>query len=166
MMQFIERRIVGPIKALLLEGITPQKIALSLACGIVLGVFPILGSTTLLCTLAVLALSLNLPATQLVNYFVYPLQLLLILPFIRAGEFLLRAPRTPLSLPQMLAIFNANHLQALRLLWVLALQGMLAWLVIAPFTFLLLYKIFLHSLIRLAAELQRRRSVRNTQGVA
>jgi uncharacterized protein (DUF2062 family) len=51
---FFHRRIVAPILALLTQGITPEKIALSLALGIVLGVFPVLGSTTVLCAAAAL----------------------------------------------------------------------------------------------------------------
>jgi hypothetical protein len=42
------RRVVDPILGLMTQGITPEKIALSLAFGIVLGVFPMLGSTTIL----------------------------------------------------------------------------------------------------------------------
>lgn len=77
---FIHRRLVQPVIALLSQGITPEKIALSLAIGIVLGVFPVLGSTTLLCAAAAMVFRLNLPAIQLVNYIVYPLQLALFVP--------------------------------------------------------------------------------------
>ncbi len=41
---------------------TPEKMALSLALGGALGVFPALGCTTLLCTLVAIVLRLNLPA--------------------------------------------------------------------------------------------------------
>jgi len=36
---FLHRRFIAPIVALLTQGITPEKIALSLAFGIVLGIF-------------------------------------------------------------------------------------------------------------------------------
>jgi uncharacterized protein (DUF2062 family) len=62
---FLYRRLVRPILELLRQGVTPGKIALSLALGVVLGVFPVLGSTTALCTLAAITLRLNLPAIQL-----------------------------------------------------------------------------------------------------
>ena len=65
---FFHRRVVAPIVALLTQGITPEKIALSLAFGIVLGIFPVLGSTTVLCAAAALVFGLNLPAIQLVNW--------------------------------------------------------------------------------------------------
>jgi hypothetical protein len=52
MLAVIRCRVVQPVIDLLTQGISPEKIALSLAFGIVLGVFPVLGSTTLLCALA------------------------------------------------------------------------------------------------------------------
>ncbi len=89
---FLRRRIARPIVELLRQGVTPEKMALSLALGVALGVFPVLGTTTALCALAALILRLNLPAIQIINYFVYPLQIVLILPFFRADEKLFGAP--------------------------------------------------------------------------
>jgi uncharacterized protein (DUF2062 family) len=43
---FFYRHLVRPILDLLRQGVTPEKIALSLALGMALGVFPVLGSTT------------------------------------------------------------------------------------------------------------------------
>jgi uncharacterized protein (DUF2062 family) len=82
---FWERKIVRPIIGLLKQGITPHKIALGLALGIVLGIFPVIGMTTLLCTVAAFLFRVNLPAIQVANYLVAPLQLALLLPFYRAG---------------------------------------------------------------------------------
>ena len=93
---FWQRRVVAPIVAQLKQGITPEKIALTLALGAVLGIFPILGSTTLLCALAGMWLRLNQPVIQLVNYFVYPAQVALLLPFYRAGESLFGQPHVPI----------------------------------------------------------------------
>src|SRR5256885_328582 len=69
------RRIIAPILAQLRQGITPEKIALTLALGAALGIFPILGASTLLCAIAGIWLRLNQPVIQLTNYLVYPLQL-------------------------------------------------------------------------------------------
>ena len=40
---FFRRRVLGPVLDLLRQGITPEKVALSIAFGVVLGVFPALG---------------------------------------------------------------------------------------------------------------------------
>lgn len=110
---FFQLRLIQPVLTLLKEGVTPEKIALSVAFGIVLGTFPVLGTTTLLCAVAALVLKLNLPAIQLVNYFMYPVQLLLILPFARMGEHILHARPTPLSLPQMFAMAKVSMVGAI-----------------------------------------------------
>ena len=63
---------MDPILELLRQGVTPEKIALSLAFGLGLGIFPVLGVSTILCTVAAIVLRLNLPAIQLVNYLAAP----------------------------------------------------------------------------------------------
>jgi uncharacterized protein (DUF2062 family) len=136
---FREKRITGPILALLKQGITPEKIALSLALGIVLGIFPVIGLTTLLCAAAAFVFKLNLPAIQLVNYLVYPLQLLLLLPFYRAGEWLFRAEHLPISLKEIFAMIDEDIWEAILFLWDTTLNAMVAWVLVAPFMVVLLY---------------------------
>jgi uncharacterized protein (DUF2062 family) len=129
---FFHRRLVRPILDLLRQGVTPEKIALSIALGVALGVFPVLGSTTALCALAALALQLNLPAIQVVNYFVYPLQIGLLIPFFRLGERLFRAPHLPLSVPLIYAMMHANMWGAIRSLGTTMWHAVVVWCLIAP----------------------------------
>jgi uncharacterized protein (DUF2062 family) len=141
MRNFLDRRLVRPIVELLTQGITPEKIALSIAFGLVLGIFPALGWTTLLCLLVAVWLKLNVPALQLVNYLVYPLQLMLLVPFIRAGEIVFRAPRISLSLPQMLSLIHGGVWQAIKALWVATMHAIVVWALLAPIAIYLLYRI-------------------------
>jgi uncharacterized protein (DUF2062 family) len=90
--------------SLLSHGMSPHAIALSVALGFVLGVFPILGCPTILCGLAAIMLRLNLPAVQFVNYLVYPLQIALLLPFIRLGERLFHTPAAAVHNHTLLAL--------------------------------------------------------------
>ena len=98
---FIYRRLIRPILDLLRQGVTPEKLALSLALGLVLSVFPAVGWTTTLCALAALIFRLNIAAIQMINYFMYPAQIALLLPFFRLGEKLFRAPHLPISIPHI-----------------------------------------------------------------
>jgi uncharacterized protein (DUF2062 family) len=143
-------RLVRPIVDLLTQGITPEKIALSIAFGLVLGVFPALGWTTLLCLLVAVWLKLNVPAMQLVNYLAYPLQLALLVPFIRAGEVLFRGPKLVISLPQILAMVRADVWHAITALWVATIHAIVAWSLIAPVAVYLIYKTLSPILTRLA----------------
>ena len=69
------------LSKLLKQGLSPFKLALVIALGITLSVFPILGTTTVICTLVALLFHLNLPAIQLANYAAFPLQVILFFPF-------------------------------------------------------------------------------------
>lgn len=149
---FLYRRIVVPILDLLRQGITPEKIALSIAFGLTLGVFPVIGATTLLCALAAIVFRLNLPAIQLVNYFASPLQIALLLPFIRLGEFLFRAARPiPFSIMQILEMIRADIPSAISTLWTSTMHAIGAWLLVGPLGVILLYRLLTPPLRRLAA---------------
>ena len=67
------------------EGISPRRLALTLALGFAIGCIPVVGIPTILCLGLALALRLNLPAIQVANYLAMPLQLILIVPFVRMG---------------------------------------------------------------------------------
>jgi uncharacterized protein (DUF2062 family) len=138
---FFYRRLVRPILDLLRQGVTPEKIALSVALGAALGVFPALGWSTTLCAIAAIVLRLNLPAIQLVNFFVYPAQLALLVPFFRWGEKLFRAPHFPISAPQIYALFHAGTWLAIKLLWTTVWHAMVVWGMMAPAFIALLYVI-------------------------
>lgn len=126
------RKFVRPLIDLLRQGVTPEKLALSVALGAALGIFPVMGTTTALCAIAALVLRLNLPAIQIANYAMYPLQLLLILPFCRFGETLFRADHQPLSKAQLVSAFHAGVLHAIETLWRVIFRAAVAWLLVAP----------------------------------
>ena len=153
---FFHRRIIAPIVALLTQGITPEKIALSLACGIVLGIFPVLGSTTILCAAAAVLFGLNLPAIQLVNWLIYPMQLFLLLPFIRLGETLYRAVPLRFSLTQILAMVHTDPRHAVAALWLAELHAIFAWLLIAPAMIFLFYLLLSRVLRQVASSYRLR----------
>src|SRR5271157_2685300 len=69
-------------------GLSPHKIALIVAVGLVLGAFPVYGCPTILCGLAAVALRLNLPALQLVNQVATPVQIALLVPLTRTGSWM------------------------------------------------------------------------------
>lgn len=130
---FWQRRVVEPVKAQLRQGITPEKIALTMALGAVLGIFPILGASTFLCFVAGVWLRLNQPVIQLVNYLAYPLQLLLLLPFYRAGETLFNQPHVPIfSVTALVERFSIDPLQFLVDYGMVGLYGIVVWMLCAP----------------------------------
>ena len=138
-MTWWKRRIVAPILAQLKQGATPEKLALTVALGFVLGVFPILGSATLLCGLAAWGLRLNQPVIQLINYLAYPAQLALLIPIYRAGSDLFGIPHIPLSIPFILERFSADVGKFLADFGMIAVRGIVVWMLTAPVVTALIY---------------------------
>ena len=154
MASFVRRRLVDPVLELLRQGVTPEKIALSLAFGLGIGIFPVLGVSTVLCTVVAIALRLNLPAIQLVNYLASPLQLALIIPFVRVGEHLLGLQAQPLSIAEGFRIMKQGVLHAIVVLWDAIVHAALGWILIGPVLIFALYCAFRPLLVR-AAKLRR-----------
>jgi uncharacterized protein (DUF2062 family) len=139
MISAIKTKILNLAKSMLKEGMSLRKIALCLALGTVLGIFPVLGATTLLCTTAALALRLNLPAIQVVNYMVSPLQLFMLAPFYGAGNWLFKQQGLPLINTDLIGLLQNDFWGSMASLWDLTLYAILTWLVISPLLMLLLY---------------------------
>ena len=135
----IKKKISSLVKSLLKEGMSLRKIALCISLGFVLGIFPVLGATTLLCTVAALALRLNLPAIQLVNYMVYPLQIIMLAPFYGAGTWLFKQQRLPLINTDLISLLQNDFWGNMANLWDLTLYAILTWLVISPLLIMMLY---------------------------
>ena len=148
--KFWQERVVALIVAQFTQGFTPQKIALTIALGLNLAVFPILGSTTLLCALVAFCLKLNQPVIQLVNWLAYPLQLMLLLGFVRIGEWLMRAPPVPFSIPELLRKFNESPGKFMQEFGMTGVHGIVAWLLIAPLAAALIYFLLLTPLKKLS----------------
>jgi uncharacterized protein (DUF2062 family) len=118
--------------AILRQGHTPEKLALSVALGIALGLFPIFGTTTLLCVLAAVVLRLNHPAIQLTNQLMYPIQIPLIIVFIRLGDSMLGVAPIPFSAALLVAELRAHPGVLFERFGTAGLHGILGWAMVAP----------------------------------
>ena len=128
---------------LLKQGITPHKIALASVLGALLGIAPVMGTTIISCTIAALALRLNLVLIQIVNNLVYPLQLVLIIPFVQVGQRLFSQPPMPLSVSQILTMVKADFWGSMVVLWSYTWHGAVAWLLFSLIAGPLMYPLIL-----------------------
>lgn len=151
-------RRLKPVITLLRQGASPEKIALTIALGIVLGVTPVLGSTTFLCGLAAILLRLNLPAIQLVNALVYPLQFILLIPFYRIGAWLFDADVSTVSLSGVQELIRTGAWHAIGVLWVVTVHALVAWMAVGAAASAILYAVLL-SVLRWTAGANDRRIV-------
>ena len=128
---WIYRRLVLPILALLRMGATPRRLAWSIAIGIVIGLNPVLGTTTALCLGLSFALRLNIVAAQIANHAMFPFEVALVLPLIRLGSRVFRTTAMPLSAAVFLQHARTSPIALVRLIWIWEWHAFLLWLLLA-----------------------------------
>jgi len=129
---FWQRRVIGPIRALLLQGITPDRIAFTLAVSTACSLLPFLGFTSLLNLGVGLGLRLNQPIMQTLNQLLGPVQLVLILGYVRVGEKIWRAAPMPISVPLLVQSFRADPGAFLQRFGWTGLHAATAWALSVP----------------------------------
>lgn len=111
------------------QGISPRRLALTLALGFAIGCIPVVGVTTALCVVAAFALRLNFPVIQAANWLAAPLQLLLIVPFVRLGGRLFAFGSV--RAVEIGSLLHASPLALISQVGGMAGQALLAWLMIS-----------------------------------
>lgn len=134
-----QRRVIHPIAVQLTQGTTPDKIALTVAVGSAFALFPILGTTTLLCLIAGIILSLNQPIIQIVNGICTPLHFTVIPLLFRLGAVLFDVPRRHLNIRMINQMFWDDPGLFLHRMGLAALHAICAWALLAPFWIGLVY---------------------------
>lgn len=122
-----KRWIVNPVMGLLRTGADPKRLSWSLALGLVVGVNPLLGSTTMVALALASALRLNLVASQVGNHAVYPLEWLLFPVFIKAGSMVFGTERLPLGGKALLDAVTRHPWDTTRLLWMWEWHALIIW---------------------------------------
>lgn len=148
---FWRRRLIDPVVAQLTQGVTPDRIAFTLALGTGLSMFPFLGFTALLNLGVGIWLRLNQPILQTLNQLLGPLHLVMIFIYVRLGERLWGAEPLPFSVGSMLAAFRDDSLLGFlqRFGWA-GVHAFSAWLITLPLLVLGLQAV-LRPIIRRAA---------------
>jgi uncharacterized protein (DUF2062 family) len=123
----IRERVKGKVRQWMRQGISPRRLALTLSLGFAIGCIPVVGLPTLVCAAVALALRLNVPAIQAANYVAMPLQLVLIVPFVKLGGLVTASA----SHPDPAALLRLSPLHMATQLSGLAGQALLAWVLVA-----------------------------------
>jgi uncharacterized protein (DUF2062 family) len=124
------------------QGITPEKLALTFSLGIILGVIPVIGVTTLLCTGVAIYLRLNIAVMQFVHYLIFPVQLLLMIPFFKTGSLLFGGDDFSFSFTDISAMLQLNFWQTIQKFWVANIYAVAIWAIIAIPSYFALYYSF------------------------
>jgi uncharacterized protein (DUF2062 family) len=137
-------KLITKTKDLLVSGNTPHQLSLAITLGIIFGVFPFIGVTTIILTVIALVFKLNMVIVQLSNYVVYPLQLMLYLPFIKMGKFL--ANRQSITPKQVIETMKENWMTGIEKLWDIHLWAILSWALVAVPVSYLIYRLLKDSI--------------------
>jgi uncharacterized protein (DUF2062 family) len=112
---------------LLRMGATPERLAWSLAMGVMVGINPVLGTTTVLALAAASAFRLNYVASQVSNHGVYPLQLLLLPVWIKCGSVLFGTPGLKLGRRELILEIKHHPWQTTKALWTWEWHALVVW---------------------------------------
>jgi uncharacterized protein (DUF2062 family) len=140
---WFKRKVKDPLVAELKQGITAKDLALASAVSLAIAVNPFIGTTTLLCLLAGKIFRLNHVVMQTINYFSYPLQIALIIPWIRLGEKLTGSEAQVIEFTQMKAEFSQSFANFVSKFCQLGVHAFLGWLVVVPWATWIVYRILL-----------------------
>ncbi len=114
-------------KALLNQGLTPKELIQSIILSGLISTIPILGVSTFMITTASLKLKLNFPVMISLSYLMWPIQIFLIIPFIRVGEFIFSVPRNHHTVEEIISSFQNSFFQTLSQLSFELLCGLGGW---------------------------------------
>lgn len=130
--EWLARRVGEPLVRELKQGSTPEGLATSVAVGSTVGILPFLGMTTMACAVAGFALRLNHVGIQVANLVTYPVQVAMLVPFVRLGEGLTGSEPLPLDPSVIASRFAESPSAFLAEFGIAGLHGLLGWMLVAP----------------------------------
>ncbi len=141
-------KVLRPLLRQLRGGVTTRRLAWSLALGLIIGINPSVGVTTVLVVLLAWTFGLNQVASQVGAHAATPLHLMLFLPFIELGVHLFHTHRLPLTRRQ---IEHLSHhpFRLFRDIWQWEWHALVVWGVVALVAMPLLAKYLRRGLVLL-----------------
>jgi uncharacterized protein (DUF2062 family) len=137
---FWRRRVLHPIRMQLTQGVSPDQIAATVAVGTACSLFPIFGVTSFVNLGVGLTLRMNQPILQTLNQLLGPLQVALILVYVRLGEVIWQSAENHFTLTEMMREFRERSLwDFLQQFGWAGVHALSAWLITAPFVIAALY---------------------------
>lgn len=125
---------------LLTHGVTPDKVAATLAVGTACSLFPFLGFTTMLNLGVGLWLRMNQPILQALNYALTPVHLVMIVVYVRVGERIWGATDEAFSIGDLLTTFKeASFGEFLARFGWAGVHAFTAWVLSVPIILVCIY---------------------------
>jgi len=148
------KKLYHNIHKFLQQGTSPSELAATIAIGVIIGVFPVYGTATLICTLIAIIFRLNLVVIQLANYLSFPLLVITMIPFYKLGNILFSESGFNWEFYELVNYFKTDFFQALQELSLTIGYAAVVWLFFAPFGFIILYWISYPIIKRMAVKIK------------
>ncbi len=129
--EIITNKFLIPFRLVPQQGLTAEKLALSITIGIIAGLFPVLGATTVISLLLTMLFRQNLLVVQSVQWLLALVQILLIIPFMQVGAFILNQQGVPVNIHQINLAFQPGILSGLKTIGIFYLYAILTWTILA-----------------------------------
>jgi len=108
-----------------------EKMALTLALGIAIGIIPVLGVSTALLTILALVFRLNIAAIQIVNYGIAIIKYALFVPFLKIGQIIFFPKESYIHINNIISQYHEDFIGTFKSLWYINLGGFIVWFIIA-----------------------------------
>ncbi len=160
--EWFRLHVLRPLLRVLRGGVTPRRLAWSLALGMVVGINPSVGLTTLLVVLVAWTFGLSKLASLVGTHVVAPLHLLLFIPFIQIGVHLFHTRQLPMDRKQ-LEHLSHHPLRLFHDIWQWEWHALIIWGVVAGIAMPLLARYLRRALVVL---MRRNRTLLRSQPIA
>jgi len=147
--KFLNEKVIGSLLNFLIQGISPQKLALAISVGFLVGIFPILGTHTGLTILAIYVLRLNPASVLLITNLFFPLFFVFVIPFVRVGEFLFQAQQVSISIEGVKKMTESGFIYTLQSLGMTLVYAFAGWAIFSIPVGVAIYYITLKPLLSL-----------------
>lgn len=126
------RFVVEPVMGQLKQGISADKLGWSIGAGVTIGIFPVWGTRAWICLLVGWMFKLNQPILHGFKSLLYPVQVVLLIPFIQMGQMIFGQAPLRISMDYLKDEFGRGVWEFLsRFGWVI-FHAAVAWMLVAP----------------------------------
>ncbi|MFW5886538.1 MAG: DUF2062 domain-containing protein [Bacteroidota bacterium] len=143
---------------LITQSTHPRQISLAIALSFVFGIMPFFGLITILLTILAILLNLNQVIVHVTHNVVFPLQLILLVPFYKAGQWLYGDLLFPGSISLFIETVINDPIKILSDFGIAASMALLIWALISMPVFIIIYYLLLHYLTKRSDQMKKNRN--------
>lgn len=148
------KKIKGILADQLKKGTTPEKITQSVLGGALIGIFPLIGTTTALSALAASVFKLSHVVIQSVNYLMYAVQILMIPVYVKVVSMIFDVGDVPIRPDLIVEKFSAGPMQFIKDYGMVGVYAVILWMIASA----ILYTIFYPIILKIVLKIKRKKN--------